>query len=227
VFGPNPDLVPEQIRTFEFGAEYRFSSNLSAKADVYRSRIEHFIAATLAGAPPPAPPQYRYENHPDEATITGLELELRWSAANRITGFANYSAQSEDAVHGTRDSTGMPLEFTYAPAHKFNVGTYFGPFDRVRGAFELQWKGEYVGPQMWYLINSGFTDPTIRPLPGYTLANARVSYDLPFASGPAQTPTRLVFYVKNIFDKRPEETLIGVDSRIAGREVFGGLTFGF
>jgi outer membrane receptor protein involved in Fe transport len=80
---------------------------------------------------------------------------------------------------------------------------------------------------MWYLINSNFTDPAIVPIDGYTLANARASYDLPFVSGPAQTPTRLVFYVKNIFDQRPTETIIGVDTRIAGREVFGGLTFGF
>ena len=227
VFGPNPDLAPEEIRTFEMGAEYRFSENLSAKADFHRSRVKDFIVATLALVPPPAAPQYRYENHPDEGTITGVELELRYSAPGRATGFVNYSAQSQDAAHGRVDTTGTPLEFTYAPQHKFNAGTYFGPFKRMRGAFELQWKGETVGPRMWYLINSGLTDPTIVPIEGYTLANARVSYDLPFASGPSQTPTRFVFYVKNIFDQRPTETVIGVDSRIAGRELFGGLTFGF
>ena len=227
VFGPNPDLEAEEIRTLEFGAEYRFSGNLSAKADFYRSRVENFIVATLVGAPPPTPPQYRYENHPDDATVTGLELELRWSAPGRATGFVNYTAQSEDAVNGTLDSTGVPLEFTYAPTHKFNAGTYFGPFKRVRGAFELQWKSKYVGPQMWYLIESNFTDPTIHPFDGYTLANARVSYDMPFTMGSSQTPTKLVLYVKNIFDERPRETLIGVDTRISGREIFGGLTFGF
>ena len=227
VFGPNPDLGPEEIRTLEFGAEYRFSPNLSAKADFFRSTVENFIVATLTNEPPPAPPQYRYENHPDDATITGLELEMRWSAPGRATGFINYSAQSEDAAHDTLSSTGTPLEFTYAPTHKFNLGTYFGPVKKVRGAFELQWKSKYVGPQMWYLIASNFTDPTIRPLDGYTLANARVSYDLPFALGSTRTPTKLVLYVKNIFDERPRETLIGVDTRIAGREVFGGLTFGF
>ena len=226
-FGPNPDLEAEEIQTFELGGEYRFSANLSAKADFYRSRVKNFVTPTLALVPPPALPEYRYENHPDEATITGLELELRFSSPRGITGFVNYAVQSNDAENGLVDSTGTPLQFPYAPEHKFNLGTYFGPFKRVRGAFELQWKGEYVGPQMWYLIESNFTDPTIRPLEGFALANARVSYDLPFASGPSQTPTRLVFYVKNIFDERPRETLIGVDSRLVGREVFGGLTFGF
>lgn len=227
VFGPNPDLGPEEIRTFEAGAEYRFSANLSAKADFHRSRVKNFIVATLASAPPPAVPAYRYENHPDEATITGLELELRWNAAGRATGFINYAAQSQDAVHGRLDSTGVPLEFTYAPRHKVNFGTYFGPFDKFRGALEVQWKGETVGPLMWYLIESNFSDPTIHPIEGHALANARVSYDLPITSGVSQTPARLVLYVKNIFDERPAETVIGVDTRLSGREVFAGLTFGF
>lgn len=226
-FGPNPNLEAEEIQTFELGGEYRFSANLSAKADFYRSRVKNFVTPTLALVPPPALPQIRFENHPDEASVTGIEMEMRFSSPRGVTGFANYAIQSNDAKNGLVDSTGAPMQFPYAPEHKFNVGTYFGPFKRVRGAFELQWKGEYVGPQMWYLINSGFTDPTVRPLDGYALANARVSYDLPFASGPSQTPTKLVLYVKNIFDERPTETLIGVDSRIVGREVFGGLTFGF
>jgi hypothetical protein len=189
--------------------------------------VKNFISAMLVNAPPPIPPAYQYENHPDDATITGIELEMRFSVPGRATGFVNYSAQSNDAVHDTLGAAGTPLEFTYSPTHKINLGTYFGPFKRFRGAFEMQWKGEYVGPQMWYLIRSNFTDPTIRPLDGYALANLRVSYDLPWASGPSQTPTRLVFYLKNIFDQRPMETLIGIDTRIAGREVFGGLTFGF
>ncbi len=160
VFGPNPELEPEEIETFELGGEYRFSQNLSAKADFFRSRVKNFISAMLVGAPPPIPPAYQYENHPDDATITGIELEMRFSVPGRATGFVNYSAQSNDAVHDTLGASGTPLEFTYSPTHKINFGTYFGPFKRFRGAFEMQWKGEYVGPQMWYLI--GRTSPIRR-----------------------------------------------------------------
>ena len=167
--------------------------------------------------PPPATPQYRYENHPDDGTITGLELELRWSALGRATGFINYAAQSHDAVYGRVDSTGVPLEFTYAPEHKVNFGTYFGPFKRVRGAFELQWKGEYVGPQMWYLIESNFTDPTIHPLDSYTLVDLSAEYALRVPAGrPAVSVT---FRAANIGDVKYESV---AGYRAPGRQLLAG-----
>ena len=95
----------------------------------------------------------------------------------------------------------------------------------MRGAFELQWKEVRRSTDVADRVELHRSDHP--PARGFALANARVSYDLPWTSGPSQTPTRLVLYVKNIFDERPRETLIGVDSRLAGREVFGGLTFGF
>ena len=226
VFGANPVLEPEEIRTWEAGVEYKFSSQLSAKADFHRSRLKNFMVTTVHNAPPPAPPALVVENHPDEATVRGLELEMKWSAP-RVSGFVNYAVQTQDREFDRPDSTGGLMEFPYAPEHKVNAGTYFGPFKRVRGSVELQWKGEYFGPQFWYLVASNFTDPTVRPLDGYVLANARVSYDLPFTTDKSQTPFRLSLYVKNIFDERPRETLIGVDTRLVGREVFAGLTFGF
>ena len=226
VFGPNPELEPEEIRTFEAGVEYKFSPHLSAKADVHRSRLKHFIVTTVTSPPPPIPPALIAQNHPDEATIRGFELEMRWSS-RKASGFINYAAQTQDRRFDRPDSTGGLMEFPYAPEHKVNAATYFGPFKRVRGSVEMQWKGEYVGPLFWYLVESNFTDPTVHPLDGYVLANARVSYDLPFTTDRSQTPWRLSLYVKNIFDERPRETLIGVDTRLVGREAFMGLTFGF
>ena len=226
VFGPNPSLEPEEIRTVEGGVEYKFSSQFSAKADFHRSRVKNFMVTTVTSPPPPIPPALRVENHPDEATIRGLELEMRWNT-RRVSGFANYAVQTQDRAFDRVDSTGAMLEFPYAPEHKVNVGSYFGPFKRFRGAVEVQWKGEYVGPLFWYLVESNFTDPTVHPLPSYAIANARVSYDLPFTTDKSQTPFRLVLYGKNLFDERPRETLIGVDTRLAGREIFAGLTFGF
>lgn len=227
VFAPNPGLKPERIRTVEAGAEYHFSPNLSAKLDLYRSRLADFMVITQALLPPPDPSPVRYENHPDEAVIIGSELELRWNAARRVTGVVNWSHQTEDQDGGLTDSTGTLMEFTYAADHKFNVGAYFGPFGRVRGALEVQWKSDYVAPAFWYLVRSNFTDPTIRSLDGYALVNLRLNYDLPPFGGAAGVPVRLSVYMKNLLNERPEETLTGVDTRLAGREFFGGLTFGF
>jgi len=33
--------------------------------------------------------------------------------------------------------------------------------------------------------------------------------------------------MKNLLDKQPRETLVGVDTRLTGREFFAGLTVGF
>ena len=51
------------------------------------------------------------------------------------------------------------------------------------------------------------------------------SYDLPF--GDRARPLRLSLYMKNLLDKQPRETLVGVDTRLTGREFFAGLTVGF
>jgi outer membrane receptor protein involved in Fe transport len=49
--------------------------------------------------------------------------------------------------------------------------------------------------------------------------NARVSYDLPIRHG-ADQPLRLTLFGNNLLDKRVRETLIGVDTSLAGREFF-------
>ena len=225
VFDPNPFLKPEEIRTFEVSGEYRFTPQVSAKVDLFRSLVKNFMVLTFPVPPAPAPALVRYQNHPDEATIAGIETEMRWAFPGRISGFVNYSYQTEDQKGNLTDDTGRRFEFVYAPANKVNVGAYAGPFRGVRGTVELQWKGEYTAPGFWYLIASNFTDPTIRPFDAYALLNTRVSYDLPF--GDRARPLRLSLYLKNLLDQRPRETLVGVDTRLTGREFFGGLTVGF
>jgi len=231
IFSPSPiGLVPEQMRTFEAGAEYRFSSNFSAKFDFHRSRIENFIVLTYGLVPPPNPLIVRFENHPDEAIVKGTELELRFAATKKVTGVFNWAYQTQEQVGDLKDSVGNLLEFSYAPKNKLNLGAYFGPFSGFRGSFEANWKGEYVAPSFWYFIlepTGLFPDGTVQPLPSYALVNARVNYDLPVGWGGHENAWTLSFYAKNLLDKRVRETLIGVDSSLVGREFFFGTTIRF
>ncbi len=227
VFSPNPGLEPEQIESFEAGAEYRFNPNLSAKVDFYRSHLTNFIVLTYGLAPPPNPSSVHFENHPDEANLWGAEVELRFRAGKGFRGFANYAHQTQDQAGELRDSVGNLMEMTYAPAHKFNVGGYWGPFEGVSGNVELHWVGEYVGPSFYYLVRSGFTDPTVRPLPSYGLVDFRVNYDIPIGWNGKERPWRISFYGKNLLDEMPFQTYIGVDTRLVGREFFFGTTFQF
>jgi outer membrane receptor protein involved in Fe transport len=216
VFAPNPSLKPEEISTWNAGGEYQISPILSAKADLYRSKVHNFIVVVQHFNPIPNPSTLGWENQPADARITGGEVELRANFAQGVTGFANWTHQSESQIGAGLDSSGTPFEFVYSPKNKVNVGAYAGPFNGMRGTLEVAWRGAYSAPRTWFLIRSDFTDPTAHEQPGYALVNARVSYD--FGRG---LPLRFSVVGTNLLDKRPEETLVGGVNRLAGRAVFG------
>jgi outer membrane receptor protein involved in Fe transport len=215
MFNPNPNLRPEEIRQIEASGEYQITPTLSGRLNLYRSRVSQFIVITEP-ALPGGVAGVGWENHPAQGTITGAEAELRANVTRGITGFVNWAHQTEHQNGSGVDSVGTPLEFVYAPKNKVNLGAYGGPFDGFRGALEVAWRSSYVGPRFVYLLRSGFTDPTIHPLPSYALVNARVGYDLP-----TKMPLRVSIIGNNLLNQRPEETIIGVPGEIVGREIFG------
>ena len=214
IFKPNPNLSPEEISTWDVGGEYQISPTVSMKADLYRSRVHDFIVIVQHFVPPPNPPTFGWENQPADARITGGELELRSNFAQRVTGFVNWSHQTESQMGTGVDSSGTPFEFVYSPKDKVNLGAYGGPVNGVRGAVEVAWRGRYDAPRDWFFIRSGFTDFTTHPLPSYALVNGRVSYDFP------NTRLRATLFANNLLNRRPEETMVGVMNRLAGREFF-------
>jgi outer membrane receptor protein involved in Fe transport len=231
VFKPNPSLQPEESRTFDAGVEYRFTPTLSGKVDAYRSQLKHFIVISTILAPPPAAPTIGWEAQPADAIVTGIEGELRWNIASKTTGFVNYTYQKDKQDGAGVDNSGHPFEFVYSPENKVNVGFYAGPFAGVRGAVELSWKDKYLGPAAYNFIRSDMTDPSLlfqsKQLDGYTLLNAKLSYDLPFDVGNKKRPVRLSVSGRNLLDKRPEETFVGVEDNIVGREIFGQASIDF
>jgi iron complex outermembrane receptor protein len=221
VFQPDQTLKPEEIQNFELGGEYQISPTVSAKIDAYRSRVKNFIVIGINVLPPPQPATIQFLNQPDRGTVTGAELELRTNITPQVTGFANYAYQTEHRDSGAPDATGKPMEFPYAPKNKLNVGSYFGPFNGVRGSIEYTWRDKYVAPQFWYLVLTNFTDPTVRPFSSYGFLNARVSYDVPVAMGGKSRSVRLSLLGNNLTNARPRETLVGVDTTLMGRQFFG------
>jgi len=215
VFKPNPNLSPEEISTWDLGGEYQISPTVSMKADFYRSRVHDFIVIVQHFLPPPNAPTFGWENQPADARITGGELELRSNFAQRVTGFVNWSHQSESQMGTGVDSSGTPFEFVYSPKNKLNFGAYAGPFHNVRGTLEVAYRGAFDAPRNWFFIRSNFTDFTPHEQSGYALVNARASYDLR-----AKVPVRLSLIGTNLLNKRPEETLVGTVNRLAGRAVF-------
>jgi hypothetical protein len=195
---------------------------VSVKADLYRSRVKNFIVIVQNLLAPL--PTFGWENQPANARIMGGEVELRANVTGRITGFVNYAHETESQLGAGTDSSGHPFEFVYAPKDKVNFGAYAGPFNNVRAAVEASWKSNYEAPSNWYFIRSNFTSFASPPLPSYTLLNARVSYDVPFVHS---RPIRFTLFGNNLLDKRPEETLVGSENRMTGREFFGQVEVNF
>ena len=221
-FNPNPNLKPEEISTFDLGGEYQLSPTVSVKADLYRSKVKNFIVIVQNLLAPL--PTFGWENQPANARITGGEVELRANVTGKVTGFVNYAHETESQLGAGTDSSGHPFEFVYAPKDKVNVGAYAGPFNNVRAAVEASWKSEYDAPSNWFFIRSNFTSFAAPPLPSYTLLNARVSYDVPFVHS---RPIRFTLFGNNLLNKRPEETIVGSENRLAGREFFGQVEVNF
>lgn len=226
VFVPNETLRPEEIRNVDVGGEYQLSPSLSARVDLYRSRVKNFMVIGLV-SPPGGAPGLQYFNQQDSATVRGGELELRTNLTQGITGYVNYAHQTESRDRGALDPAGNPLEFAYAPRNKFNLGAFFGPFDGVRGSVEYAWRGQYTAPAIWYAITTNFADPRVHPLDAYGRLNARASYDLPLRLGGRDRTLRLSIIGNNLTDETPRETLIGVDTTVTGREVFGQVELHF
>lgn len=226
VFLPNETLKPEEISTFDFGGEYQLSPSVSLKGELYRSKVKHFIVVTQHFNAPPAAATLGWENMPNDARITGGDLELRSNFANRITGFVNWNHQSESAIGSGTDTAGVPFQFVYSPKDKVNLGAYGGPYRGVRGAVEMMWKGSYRAPSNWQGIRTGFTDFSEPTFPSYALLNARLSYDVPLNFG-KDRPLRLSVFGNNLLNKQPEETMVGGVDRITGREIFGQIEVHF
>jgi iron complex outermembrane receptor protein len=226
MFAPNPNLRPEELQNLDLGAEYQISPRVSAKVDLFRSQVKNFLVIGLSLLPPPQTPTLQFLNQPGRATITGSEVELRTNLTQGITGFVNWARQSEHRDDDRRDAAGNLFEFPYAPKNKINVGGYFGPYEGVRGSLEYSWRDRYVAPAVWYLVESNFTDPTVHEFHAYGLLNARLSYDLPLRIH-NDLPIRVSVFGNNLTNSHQRETLVGVNTELTGRQLFGQIEIHF
>jgi len=220
VFQPNPELQPEQIQTLELGTEVRVNSALSAKLDLFRSEIDDFIVLAFIGS---GPTRLHFENHPDSATVTGAELELRWRPSFRFTGFFNYTWQNDESDGRGLASDGRPIEFVYSPENKANLGLYLGPFAGFRIAMEAQWRAERLGPSAWNIADRTQTGV----LDAYLNVNLRLSWDVPVHVGNKNDALRFSVYGKNLLDEDIIETFLPVDMQLPGTTYYGTVELRF
>lgn len=223
VFAPNSHLNPEQIETFEFGLEYRFNSFFTSKLNLYHSTVSDSIVIAIRHPDTPGPELVISENHPNDAFIMGGELELLFNFSEKIHAFANWSFKHMEQGGDGVDSAGNAIEFVYAPKHQLNIGSYFGPFYGISGSAEYSWQSEYLAPKFYYDLKG----IPVEPLSDYGYLNFRLNYQPPFSVYNVKNPLMFTLYLKNLLNNRPQETLVGVDNKAVGREIFFGVELQF
>jgi outer membrane receptor protein involved in Fe transport len=214
-FEPNPALQPENIESWEVGLSYNVTPFAQLKIDVFQNTIKDSIIIAY--------PVFRFENHPNDARIRGMDVELITRPSEQISAFINWSYQDSEERGDLTDSSGNSLELTYAPKHKINFGATYTPWEYLSATLEANWKDEYIAPSFWYPLV--FDNPEVKPLDDYLFVNFRLNYQPPIVLRQQNRALTISLIGKNLTDEKPYETLTGLGGKVAGREFFVNLTY--
>lgn len=220
LFDPNPDLIAESVRAIEAGLEYRPTPRLVLKTDFFLNRTEDPIIVAYQDGNPSG---IRFENHPNEATTKGFEFDLRARPSKDLSLFLNWSLQINSQRGDGVDSSGAPIEFTYSPKHKVNLGATWSFAERASATIEASWRDSYSAPAFWYAVNANAAVPN--PLPDYAYINVRFDYRLPLSFGTERYPLKVAAIVRNVGNQQRFETLTGFGGRFTGRQYFVNLEY--
>jgi outer membrane receptor protein involved in Fe transport len=111
----NPDLKPEEIWSYDVGAERFLMDNLLGKLTFYQSFAKDYIGDRLTGTGTFGGGKTRYEYKLDninEVDIHGIEAELQWSVINDLTIFTSYTYNISKV---RKDINNAALEGNYLP----------------------------------------------------------------------------------------------------------------
>lgn len=125
----NPDLEPEEIWSYDVGAERFFLDNLWGRLSFYQSFARDYIGDRLIrkvtyGDPQRTRFEYKLDNI-SEVDIYGIEAELQWNPMKEITLFANYTFNMSKVA---QDDNNADLEGNYLPndpRHKVHAGVHY------------------------------------------------------------------------------------------------------
>ena len=209
-FIPNPDLVPEETTTLEFGAGIDFSNIFSdsdrfqAKVSYYETEADELINLSVNAVPDPtcfAPPFFQpctfgtsESANVAEAELEGWEGELNYDS-DRFFAIASFST-----IEGTDVSDGSDLGSLTPDRVALNLGVKLPEWNATLGA-RIQHASDFeqrVSDGM-----GGFTVQDERD--GYAVLDLYATYRPDFIDG-----LRLDLGVDNVFDEDYERVFAGV-----------------
>ena len=126
----NPDLAPEEIWSYDIGAERAILDNLRGSLTYYQSYAEDYIGTRVTNTYEKNGKTFQESilDNISEVDIHGIEAELNWYPRSDLSFFGNYTWN----VSEIKENEAAPFEegqyLTNDPRHKFHLGaTYQNP----------------------------------------------------------------------------------------------------
>jgi len=183
----NPDLVPENLRGWEAGGDYR-GRRVSFAATYFRSDIENMIAtftANSTGAPqqvqvicggpslPTCAGSARYYTNDQDGRSQGVELVAGWRLGERLKLDAHYThTRTYLTRRGAVVTDPLNVQLAGVPKNVASIGATWKPTSALRAYAEAR----YTGPMLLDTTSNGGT--TRFGQRGVTVINASLSYSL-------------------------------------------------
>ncbi len=225
-FVPNPDLVPEDTETIEFGTGVDFRKifhepdRLQAKISYFETDADNLINLSVNVAPDAtcfAPPFFQpctfgtsESANVDRAELEGWEGELRYDS-ERIFARANFSS-----IEGTDVSDGSDLGSLTPDRMALNFGVKLPEWNTRLGA-RVQHASDFE--QRVSNGSGGFTVQDERD--GYVVFDIYATYRPDFVEG-----LRLDLGIDNVFDKDYERVFAGVSEPGTNFKIAASWQFG-
>jgi vitamin B12 transporter len=175
----NPDLEPEESRSWEAGAEYTLlAGRVTLGATWFDQRFRNLIQYT--GSPAPNTPNY---SNVGNATARGLELAADIGIASGIGLRSHYTltrTNVTDAGFGTDVAFQQDRRLLRRPEHQALLGIHWSATPTTRALIDVRYTGErddldFTDPKQWSGIRT--------TLEGYTVVDAGAEFDLLRSAG--------------------------------------------
>lgn len=145
----NPNLTPEESWSVDLGIEHGYANGTNVQATLFYTEIDDLIGFAGGG----------YTQTPGTSTAQGLELAASLPLGERVT------LQGAYTYTDTEDANGNQL--VRVPKHELSLGVTAEITDRLNTEFVVSHYADRA--------DDGFPSG---PMPDYTVANLRISYDI-------------------------------------------------
>lgn len=225
-FIPNPNLVPEETETVEFGAGVDFTDifsskdRLQAKVSYYETDAENLINLSVNAAPDPtcfAPPTFQpctfgtsESSNVDSAELNGIEGELQYDS-ERILARTTYSS-----IEGTNKNDGSDLGSLTPDRLALNLALKMHEWNAVFGT-RVQ-----IASDFQQRLSDGIGGFTINDeRDGYSVVDLYASWKPSFIKG-----LRFDAGIDNLFEENYERVFAGVSQPTRNFKLTAAWQFG-